>query len=35
MRKFSFTLILGLGLCACTHPEVEFVDFTRLHPPGG
>ena len=30
MRKFKFTLILGLGLCACTHPEVEFMDFSTF-----
>lgn len=28
MRKFKFTLLLSLGLCACSHPEIELVDFT-------
>ena len=27
MRKILFTLTLGLALCACQHPDVEFMDF--------
>ena len=27
MRRMLFPLLLGLAVCACHHPEVEYLDF--------
>ena len=30
MRRILYTLILGIALCACHHPDVELVNFSSF-----